>query len=1149
VKTDLRQLAGAFWNRSRTTREQLGLPSKLSSARRFPLLLLLLGSVAAPLPGLALTQQFCDAVPDTNTDWNQTVTVTQFDPALGILTDISLYAEVADTQILRMENMDAAPCTGTSTGTASVTLTAPNASTIVASANNVFTSPLTAFDGVIDFAGTSGNSSALLIGAANTTTPYPPADYADFVGLGTVDMNVFADGTSVVTGCGNHIAQVTTTAAANICVIYTYLVPTATPTISRTPTRTPTITLSPTRSPTGVATSTPTRTSTQTPTQTITGTLPTVTNTPTRTRTQTPTRTITPTRTATPDNFVLVCSDSPIPLTTTPWSSSLTVTKFNPSLGVLLAVEITASTTIVQDLGIENLDVNPATVQGLGTGSITATLPTGPTLTASANTSIPATSVTGYDGTLDFGGTSGIALPGQVASGTALRSPYVNIADFVGPGSVIIPVSGNGLFSASGSGNLATQVNTQVSAEVCVTYYYAPPTPTPTRTPTNTPTSTPTRTPTRTPTQTPTSTPTSTPTRTFTPTPTVAFPTSLLKVLFTTSEPGSTGTDLLVGEVVTFRLQFQAHQGAVAQVEYVDTLPVGLSYIAGSARLSRTFDNVLTASANPGSINSAISGTFVNLTDGVDVTFSGQDITLVLGDLNNLDNDGNAELYVFEFQAIAENSVGNLRGDTFVNNVTLNFLDGFSQPQQLTASSPTMLLKEAQLTVEKTANPTLLDGAVGGTVHFTITVTNASDSLSAIAYDATIFDSLPTAMENVSNVVITSSGATGVTNTSTVHKGEVSITSLNPGGQVVIDFDAYAPPPVPDQIVNAVVTRWTSIPGTAGTGNAAPGSPGTTQGERNSTNGYVANNNAVVSSLTAPEPTRTRVPSNTPLPSSFTQSPTPTGPTPTPTPTPTGPTPTVKVGGLMSVRLVSVGRVNPGSEMNYSIAMVTYSNGMSPQVRAELLLPEEVELVSASPAPVSAPDVGQSGRIYWDLGDITGPANYPMNVKVRVRSGGTLGTQFTAYLHVVNGFGEVFDLQRLSRVGRFDSPDANRIKNDAFVMAVTASRLVRPGDKLKYRISASSYLKERFTSPSITMLMPDGVIFGSASVTPSSVEPQENGSTLVTWNLPTPEKKSVKIQVTANAGPNIKPGDVLATFVRLSDQGVDGLAIGTQSVP
>ena len=47
-----------------------------------------------------------------------------------------------------------------------------------------------------------------------------------------------------------------------------------------------------------------------------------------------------------------------------------------------------------------------------------------------------------------------------------------------------------------------------------------------------------------------------------------------------------------------------------------DTLPDGLAYLPGSARLARVFDTGLNASDNPGNVNAAGSGTFVPLADG-----------------------------------------------------------------------------------------------------------------------------------------------------------------------------------------------------------------------------------------------------------------------------------------------------------------------------------------------------------------------------------------------------------------------------------------------------------------------------------------------------------------------------------------------------
>jgi len=427
-------------------------------------------------------------VPTQATDWASSVSLTQFDPSLGTLTNVSLQVSVSGTQTLRVENLDVAPRSVTATGAMIVTLTTPSSATVQATANNVINQNLAAFDGTIDFAGPSGITVSGLSNSGSTSASYTPM--SDFVGLGVVTMPLNAIGTVTATGGGNLVAQVSTVAGGQACVQYTYTAASPTPTLTRTIT------------PTVAATATGTGTFTRTPTLTVTGTPPTVTQTPTQTRTLTPTRTLTATRTATPSTNLTVCNDQTLTLQTTPWNSSVSVTKFDPTLGTLMGVELTVGTYIVQDLYIENLDPVPQTVSGTGTGSITATMPSPPNVTASGVNGIGGP-LGAYDGVLDFGGTSGMQLLGQTATGSQVRSPYTPVSDFIGPGSMVIPVSGNGTFTASGAGNLVTQVSTKVSATVCATYYYVVPTATPMHTATRTPTPTVTLSPSTTPTFTP----------------------------------------------------------------------------------------------------------------------------------------------------------------------------------------------------------------------------------------------------------------------------------------------------------------------------------------------------------------------------------------------------------------------------------------------------------------------------------------------------------------------------------------------------------------------------------------------------------------------------------------------------------------------
>jgi uncharacterized repeat protein (TIGR01451 family) len=80
---------------------------------------------------------------------------------------------------------------------------------------------------------------------------------------------------------------------------------------------------------------------------------------------------------------------------------------------------------------------------------------------------------------------------------------------------------------------------------------------------------------------------------------------------------------VLVGEVLTYALSASScPREPPARSPFVDTLPTGLSYIPGTATLSRTFDTGITTAQIPGGVNSAASGVFVSLTDGTDLDIS-----------------------------------------------------------------------------------------------------------------------------------------------------------------------------------------------------------------------------------------------------------------------------------------------------------------------------------------------------------------------------------------------------------------------------------------------------------------------------------------------------------------------------------------------
>ncbi|MEO1385078.1 MAG: hypothetical protein AAFV78_17795, partial [Bacteroidota bacterium] len=64
----------------------------------------------------------------------------------------------------------------------------------------------------------------------------------------------------------------------------------------------------------------------------------------------------------------------------------------------------------------------------------------------------------------------------------------------------------------------------------------------------------------------------------------------LSKSLTGTSEGGSAGTNVLIGEVLTYELSIVVPKGNLSQAALIDTLPLGLRYVSSSATLTPTFN-------------------------------------------------------------------------------------------------------------------------------------------------------------------------------------------------------------------------------------------------------------------------------------------------------------------------------------------------------------------------------------------------------------------------------------------------------------------------------------------------------------------------------------------------------------------------------
>ena len=101
----------------------------------------------------------------STTNWNLSATLPQFDQTFGCLTSIRFTINGHVEGDVKFESLDTAPTTITTNLSATLTLTRPNNCTIVTTIPVVANSDnVSAYDGALDFSGTSGKTYSGLSG-------------------------------------------------------------------------------------------------------------------------------------------------------------------------------------------------------------------------------------------------------------------------------------------------------------------------------------------------------------------------------------------------------------------------------------------------------------------------------------------------------------------------------------------------------------------------------------------------------------------------------------------------------------------------------------------------------------------------------------------------------------------------------------------------------------------------------------------------------------------------------------------------------------------------------------------------------------------------------------------------------------------------
>jgi hypothetical protein len=163
-----------------------------------------------------------------------------------------------------------------------------------------------------------------------------------------------------------------------------------------------------------------------------------------------------------------------VPQSTTNWTRSLQLPQFDPALGTLSQVKLLLDGEVWQSLFGENMSAGSSSYDFTTTATFKLDRSGGPTLL----TTVPlvfnrAGPIGGFDGGLDFGGTSGVTFDQHALaqSGTYID---LNHLDYIGLGNCDFIASASGVSSLISGGNFAKSATTSAAASIGVEYTYAP---------------------------------------------------------------------------------------------------------------------------------------------------------------------------------------------------------------------------------------------------------------------------------------------------------------------------------------------------------------------------------------------------------------------------------------------------------------------------------------------------------------------------------------------------------------------------------------------------------------------------------------------------------------------------------------------------
>ncbi|MGS0679959.1 Ig-like domain-containing protein [Shewanella sp. 125m-7] len=333
--------------------------------------------------------------------------------------------------------------------------------------------------------------------------------------------------------------------------------------------------------------------------------------------------------------------------------------------------------------------------------------------------------------------------------------------------------------------------------------------------------------------------------------------------LIDSTESWTSGADgaveAAIGEILTYQLTVDVPQGlSIADVNkaMIDIqLPEGAQYMSASSTLKALNSTTLLGAKLTGALSPIpTSATAIVPTNNNSL------LGFELGDLNNSDSDNaDTEQLQLVFKLLVDNTSANERGNAKSVIANVNFQNFNANPQS-DSQTAVYNIVEADLSVNSQVSPASSSG--GEQVVFTSVISNLNSSDSTRGWEWAVSTELPARLQNPSLTSATLSrsnqdllGCFSFSGNSLSSNGSCLAASeyyLAPGETITLVYAAMLDATIgfEEQVTSTLAATVTSLPGSNGTGAAAPGQPDNDTGERTGS-GVVNGSNQSVNDLLA----------------------------------------------------------------------------------------------------------------------------------------------------------------------------------------------------------------------------------------------------------------------------------------------------------